>query len=281
MDRTIKTIKRVTKSKTGNSEDCEDAIAVTNNHACVIDGATSIYKYKWDGKSGGQIAAKAIKDKIQTLERDANVNEVINQLTNSISKIYKQRGLYKKLENEPEYRVSASVAIYSIHHNELWLIGDCQALVDSQQITNKKKIDNIMAEARSMYIAIEMMKGKSKKQIMQNDSGRRFIKPLLGNQKWFQNNPNAPDQYVYAAIDGFPVYMDGVLVHNVSKSVDEIVLASDGYPELYHDLEKTERNLSKIIEDDPLFFDRYKSTHGLNTENLMHDDRSFLKIRIE
>jgi len=49
-------------AKTGHDEDCEDAIYIGPHFVAVIDGATSKTERRWDGKTGGRIAAETSSD---------------------------------------------------------------------------------------------------------------------------------------------------------------------------------------------------------------------------
>ena len=57
-------------------------------------------------------------------------------------------------------------------------------------------------------------------------------------------------------------------------------MATDGYPKLYDTLEKSEEYLAHILEYDPLCFQEYKSTKGLQKGNSSFDDRTYIKFTL-
>lgn len=74
----------------------------------------------------------------------------------------------------------------------------------------------------------------------------------------------------------------------------DIILASDGYPELKSTLEESEQALHKILEEDPLLFRQFKSTKGKivkppsfgdhsskKTGATSFDDRTYVRIRTQ
>ena len=48
------------QSKTGILEDCEDKLYIGKHYIAVIDGATSKTQRRWQGETGGRIAAEII-----------------------------------------------------------------------------------------------------------------------------------------------------------------------------------------------------------------------------
>ncbi len=87
--------------------------------------------------------------------------------------------------------------------------------------------------------------------------------------------------HYYAAIDGFSIPDDGVVVEPIPDDVTQIVLASDGYPFLRQSLTESEQCLADLLQRDPLLFRDYKSTKGLVAGNASFDDRAYVKIRLD
>ena len=55
-------------------------------------------------------------------------------------------------------------------------------------------------------------------------------------------------------------------------------LASDGYPVLKGTLAESERELERIINNDPLCIDLYKATKGVMQGYKSFDDRTYIRI---
>ncbi len=98
-----------------------------------------------------------------------------------------------------------------------------------------------------MFLEAEIAKGKTLEELLQNDTGRAFILPLLERQMLFQNNP-AARQYWFSIIDGFEVSDEGIYVQSLPIDIQTIVLASDGYPYLKETLEASEQCLQEVLE---------------------------------
>ena len=97
----------------------------------------------------------------------------------------------------------------------------------------------------------------------------------------FQNNPTAHPLYQFWVLDGFPVSDKGIKIYNIPRQTRQMVLASDGYPDLFPTLQETEMALSRIIEKDPLLMDYHKSTKGVRPGAESFDDhRTYVLIDI-
>ena len=267
-------------SKTGHEETCEDAIYVGSHFVAVIDGATSKTERRWDGKTGGRVAAEVMKEAFDHIPSDATARQAVDILTASIQALYKQHDATEIVQSTPVERAIACFVAVSFERKEVWFVGDCQCLLNQELVQYTKEIDTITTNARSMFLEAEIAQGKSIEDLRQHDTGREFILSLLERQMIFQNNPLL-GQYWFPIIDGFNVPDEGIHVLLLSDNVDMIVLASDGYPYLKDSLEASEQALQDVLQDDPLLFRKYKTTKGLQDGNVSFDDRAYVKIMLK
>ncbi len=237
----------------------------------MVDGATSKTERRWDGKTGGRIAARTLKEAFARIPPDATAREAVDILTAAIKDLYERYQVLETVRTNPVQRATACVVALSFARKEVWFVGDCQCLLNQERILNEKTIDTITANARSMFLEAEIAQGKTIEELLQHDTGRDFILPLLERQMLFQNNP-AASQYGFSIIDGFTVSDEGIRIHPLPAEIQTIVLASDGYPSLKETLEASEKALHEILHGDPLLFRMYKTTKGLNQENVSFDD---------
>ncbi len=269
-------VEQFLKSKTNIQSECEDSIFISDNYAAVIDGATSKSSRKYNNELSGRACSQLLKNALGNLAPKSSVGQTIKYLSETVLSLYKNLGLVEHLKKNPLERASASIIIFSKYRNEIWMVGDCQCLVDKTHYTNKKSIDDLLSNIRSFYIQSEFVLGKTFNSIQETDPGREYILPLLQRQTLFQNSPKK-GEFTYGVIDGFKVPKTEIKVIKLSKP-EEIVLASDGYPKLYPTLKQSESYLNKLIKADPLFYQEYKSTKGLKKGYSSFDDRAFLKV---
>ena len=273
----MKIVEGTLKSRDGNLQNCEDAVVVTDDFACVMDGTTSKSEAVWQEKTSGQMASILISDAVTSLSRNVTREEAINALTSRIADYYRSNKLYDELKKEPIRRFTASVALYSDCRKEIWIIGDVQAKVGQETFGSRIVLEEILANARALFLEMELIRGKTIDELMQVDTGREFIKPLLKGQSLFQNSdPHNP--YSYGVIDGFPVPEPAIKTIRIEKGTEYLILATDGYPFLEPTLEQSERRLEEVLTSDPLCMREYKATKGLKKGTISYDDRAYLKL---
>lgn len=267
-------------AKTGNEETCEDALYIGPHFVAVIDGVTSKTQRRWEGKTGGRIAAEIIKAAFDHIPSDATARQTVDILTAAIQALYKQHEMTDIAQNDAVQRAAACFIALSFARKEIWFVGDCQCLLNQEHMQQTKEIDDITANARSLFLETEITKGKTIEELREQDPGRAFILPLLERQMTFQNNP-AAGQYWFSVIDGFAVPDEGIGVLPLSSDIETVVLASDGYPAVKDSLAASEQTLQEILRDDPLLFRQYKATKGLQPGNVSFDDRAYVKIKLK
>ncbi len=275
----MKLIEKKLVSKSGSLEACEDGIFLNNYFAAVVDGATSKSLKTFEGKSTGKLASELITQSLQNLQPDISRQECFQIINSAVLDWYNENKFTETMLKSPADRLTASVIIYSATKRELWMVGDCQALVSDQLVTNSKLIDSITSNARAMFIESEIKNGKSLDEMRKHDTGRDFITPLLLRQSLFQNT-NSISDLNYTVIDGFFKDHASIKIIPIPAESNEIVLASDGYPFLKNTLKESEAKLEVVLRDDPLMYRLYKSTKGLQVNNISFDDRAYLRLEL-
>ena len=274
-------------------EACEDGMVVTDDFIAVIDGSTSkTPKHLNSDMKNGRYAMMLISEYIrEELKADASVDEFCQGVTAYIyNKVYEKLGVEERLKEHPEERLTASAILYSRTRNEVWMVGDCQAIIAGKLYENGKPYEEKIARKRVELIAQGLSPAEARKQIEP-----LLIKAMLSGQN-----------QTYTVIDGFPVYREGVKVVSVSDSSSvqdsvpasdsvpcsdsasasgtisvsssEIVLASDGYPFLKPSLAASEAALAEQIANDPQNIRSFIATKGIVEGNKSFDDRTYIRF---
>lgn len=272
----VNVVENFLKGKVGNQDLCEDRIVITEHFICIVDGATSKSNFTFSNKSIGTLVGEVIDSAIRKVDHKATSIEFVMYLTNCVKKFYEDNGLLNHMEVSPVDRLSAAICVYSIYRDEIWIVGDCQCLVDGSYYSSSSYIEKINSEVRAIVIELALKEGLTIAQLQENDTGRGFILPILKKQHLFQNAFFA-NKLSYAVIDGFEVDKNKIYKIDTSNS-KSIILASDGYPKLFSTLIESEEYLKNILEIDPLCYSVFKSTKGQYKGNLSFDDRAYLKI---
>lgn len=276
-----------------SQEACEDGMVVTDDFIAVIDGSTSkTPKHLNPDMKNGRYAMMLISEYIrEELKADASVDDFCQGVTAYIyNKVYEKLGVEERLKEHPEERLTASAILYSRTRNEVWMVGDCQAIIDGKLYENGKPYEQEIARKRVELIEQGLSPAEARKQIEP-----LLIKAMLSGQN-----------QTYTVIDGFPIYREGVKVVSVSasssvlnsvpasdsvpcsdsasasdtipSSSSEIVLASDGYPFLKPTLAASEAALAEQIANDPQNIRSFIATKGIVEGNKSFDDRTYIRF---
>lgn len=263
-------------------ESCEDGLVVTADFIAVIDGSTSKTPYHLSpDMKNGRYAMVLISEYIQhELKPESTVEDFCEGVTSYIyNKVYRQQGIEEQMQAHPEERLTASAILYSKAKNEVWMVGDCQAIIGGKLYENNKPFEDIVARRR-----VELIR-----QGFTPQEARKTIEPLLIQAMLEGQNKT------YTVIDGFPIYQKGVKVVSLNapqKNVEtdvadslplptkEIVLASDGYPFLKPTLTESEEALAHLLAYDPQCTHEFIATKGIVVGNKSFDDRTYIRFQI-
>lgn len=263
-------------------ESCEDGLVVTADFIAVIDGSTSKTPHHLSpDMKNGRYAMVLISEYIQhELKPESTVEDFCEGVTSYIyNKVYRQQGIEEQMQAHPEERLTASAILYSKARNEVWMVGDCQAIIDGKLYENNKPFEDIVARRR-----VELIR-----QGFTPQEARKTIEPLLIQAMLEGQNKT------YTVIDGFPIYQKGVKVVSLNapqKNVEtdvadslplptkEIVLASDGYPFLKPTLTESEEALAHLLAYDPQCTHEFIATKGIVVGNKSFDDRTYIRFQI-
>ena len=268
-------------------EACEDGMVITDDFIAVIDGSTSkTPKHLNPDMKNGRYAMMLISEYIrEELKADASVDDFCQGVTAYIyNKVYEKLGVEERLKEHPEERLTASAILYSRTRNEVWMVGDCQAIIAGKLYENGKPYEEKIARKRVELIEQGLSPAEARKQ----------IEPLLIEAMLSGQNQT------YTVIDGFPIYREGVKVvalktKPVSSSIEtyfqeqtkpvsslnEVVLASDGYPFLKPTLAASEAALAEQIANDPQNIHSFIATKGIVEGNKSFDDRTYIRFSPE
>ncbi|MGD1831765.1 MAG: hypothetical protein ACPKOP_00315 [Sphaerochaetaceae bacterium] len=266
------------KGKDTNS--CEDGYTVTDDFIAVVDGATNKSGMKYKDENPGRVAMRLAIETIERLSPSCSALEAFNEINDTLHDFYQKEGILKTVTETPSNRCTASCVIYSNFHRQLWFLGDCTAMIDGNLIQFQKELDSVLANLRSLMINVELSQGATVNQLLDDDVARKYIVPLLNRQAFLQNS-SYECEYTYYVLDGiYPIEQKHIQVVPVPSTTKEIVLSSDGYPQLFPTLKESEEYLQHILEVDPLCYSHFKSTKGMIRENSSYDDRAYIRFKL-
>lgn len=254
-----------------SQETCEDGIVITTHHLAVIDGSTSkTNRSILPGVRNGRLAMLLATQSIEGLPAQATCEEFCQRVTELFAATYESHHYPNDFILEhPEERLTCSAAIFSVSRREVWMIGDCQCLIDGIFYDNPKPMEDANAAKRIAYIREHHL---SESSIREHDEGRDHIINDIIASMHLQNK-------TFSVIDGTPVFIKGVRCIS-AENAHEIVLATDGYPFLYPTLAKSEAVLQNLLLKDPCCLEIYQATKACMKGQQSFDDRAYLRFNI-
>jgi hypothetical protein len=254
--------------------DCEDVLVETDAFVAVIDGATDETGAIFGGRSGGRFAADVIAATIRTLPSSATAREFADQMTSKLREAIRREA--GELDGSTRWPV-ASVACLSAYRRQVWRIGDCSLAVGDRVYPGAKRVDDASYGFRAVVNAALLESGVDLETVLVEDPGARFSKPLYDLQ---QHLANTTGPWGYGCVNGTPVPDEHVEIFDIAANVEEVVLASDGYPEVAASLVETERRLTELLEEDPAAIGAlWKIGKSLKPGAAGPDDRAYVRVR--
>lgn len=297
-------LEQYTHGKHGDPALNEDGLFVGDTYAAVVDGVTSKSTANIWHPTPGVVAHTIALQAIERADADArNATVIMRDMQQRIDSAL--RAQYNMLASaaqsamstaalttaqsatsdqqqfdeayfraHPNDRLQLNAVIYSAQTHEIWLFGDCQAMVNGQAIPTLKRVDALLGELRSFaWQALELGDDHHRDQAA-SDPARELILPFLRLQSNFANQRG---DYGYFVFDGFTDLDYPIRTIRVSPN-DDIVLASDGYPQLHPTLADSETALADLRKHDPHLVHEFKTTKGFQPNLDSFDDRTFLHL---
>ncbi len=261
-------------SKAGNADGGDDKWVVTPHFAAVLDGATDGSDATYDGVGAARFVVQLGVQVIEALPPDVTAHEAVTRMSEAV-----KTGLRETSPNHAPARPPCFVFVmYSAARRELWRVGDPQYLLDGQGHNPEMAVDTVVVKARQLVIQAHLLAGTAVETLRRDDPGREAVKPLLELQTNFMNRADSP--YGYGAISGGEVPAQFVEIIKVPAETHEVVLASDGYPQIYGTLRESEAWLAEVLERDPLLTELHLAAKGWRPENISFDDRAYLRLEL-
>lgn len=269
-----------------HSEDparCEDVI-VTGDLYAVIDGATdkSGLSYTWRGEhvTSGRFAALCLAERLRSLDPGLTPAAAAAELTAALDD-----ALTAQHPNLPAtHRPAASAAVFNPHREEIWWFGDCRHAIRRDdghvhQTRPELPVDAATSTARAAYLAALTAAGHGWDPASGTpDPGRAFILPLLTRQGALANHTGP---FGHSAFNGTPIPRH-LIGQAATDGAVEIVLASDGYPDLAPNgrlrRADAETHLADALTADPACIGPLRGTKAMTAGLRSFDDRAWLHL---
>lgn len=249
-------------------------MAISDDFICVIDGSTSKTPRRHHPTlSNGRYCMTLISEVVKSMPADTSMEVFCDMITAKIRSAYADDDL-PRLKEHPEERLTASCIVYSRLRREIWMVGDCQCLMDGTLYENPKPYELSHAEKRIGVLETLIAQGHSVDDLCADDLGRTAVVQDIIDSMQMQN-------VTYSVADGFPILMAKVVKINITHGPMDIVFASDGYPFVLPTLKESEEALDCQRRNDPLNMHTFKATKAFIPGNNSFDDRTYVRFSVQ
>ncbi|MBP9802272.1 hypothetical protein KBC40_01635 [Patescibacteria group bacterium] len=258
-------LKVQTFSQGKTAERNEDYFDYNKKNFVIADGSTDKSGRKYQGKTGGEIAAQLVVK--SALSSDLNGVELIKFLNKKLANLYKKLGINKDIA-QAQYRFTCACIVVRLIKEEIIItyLGNLGFRINAKNTYQEKiPIDLANAKLRAKYI----------KKTSDIKGSRDHIMPLLFKELEYQNHPT--HHLGYGFIDGTNTPAKFIKVFKYpSDDVNLIELFTDGYfiTPTGTTIDDWEKGAAKVEKEDPDKWKKYKSTKS-------KDDRTVAIIQLK
>ena len=272
----MKIIEQFTQGKTGDAAKNEDSIAVTKDFIAVFDGVTSRAGFMLQEMSTGCFASRALVAALEKLPADIDAYSAVE----SLNKTLKEKSeAAAKAEGKHFAEVwawpAAALLVYSRSKKQIWRVADSTLVIDGKANYRNFPQEQTVAELRRAFLCAKIAKGMTEEQLRDDDISWDLITPIIKELKVFANYDGP---FGYGVLNGSPVPRVHIEVFP-APDAREIILASDGYLEVFGTLTETEAALKRVVTEDPLMYKIRPQVKGVKRGNLSFDDRSYIRFQ--
>lgn len=272
----MKIIEQFTQGKTGDETKNEDCIAVTNDFIGVFDGVTSRAGFTLKGGSTGCFASRLLAEELKTLPADIDAYAAVA----SLNKTLKEKSEAAAREEGKEFVETwswpaSALLVYSRARKEVWRVADSTFIADGKAHYRFFPQEQTVADLRRAFLCAKIAKGATEAQLLDDDISWDLITPIIRELKVFANYDGP---FGYGVLNGSSVPQAHIEVFPATDA-KEIILASDGYIEVFGTLAETEKVLKRTVAEDPLMYKLHPQVKGVKKGHLSFDDRSYIRFQ--
>lgn len=279
----MRVIEEFLQGKTGDEALNEDRIAVTDHFVGLFDGATSRAGVPLAGMTLGRFASQAVAEELQRLPAGIDARGAIDHLTQALRQRTEEAAAAEGRNFDADWSAPATAAlIYSKARGEIWRVADSTFIVDGGEPNMRFFAqERVWCDLRRAWLQAQMVRGHSVEDLLENDRSWQMLSALIGELKVFANSDHAmAHPYGFGVLNGAHVPDRYIEVYDAADA-QEIVFASDGYPEVLRDLQATEDALRRTIAEDPLMYRIHPQVKGVRHGWVSYDDRSYIRFSVK
>jgi len=254
---------------------CEDIIVAADNFVAVIDGASDATGASFNGLTGGRLAAEAVADAIRGLPTATDARTFADTLSEAVRESV--AAVAGDLGPDVRWPVAVAACV-SRETRQVWRVGDCNIVIGGVFHPGEVGVDGASCRFRAAVNTALVNQGMSVSEIIETDPGHKAARVLIDQQ---QHLANRVSPWGFGCFNGQRVPDEYLEIIAIPETATEVVLASDGYPEVRGSLAATEAALRALIERDPAAMsEMWAMGKPMKPGANAPDDRAYLRLTV-
>ena len=255
---------------------CEDIIVVTGDFSAVIDGASDATGARFDGRSGGRLAAEVVANAVSVLPADAGARSFADSLSDALAAAV--TAMVGTLGPDTRWPVAVLTCV-SAHRRQVWRIGDGNVVIGGTPHLGLSRIDEAAYSFRAATNAALLARGMPLHELIESDPGAAAVRILSDNQ---QNLTNKVSRWGRGSINGSRVPDEYIEILPIPDGPTEVILTTDGFPVPLATLAESEAELAEMVSRDPAAVDElWAIGKPMKSGANAPDDRAYLRLTID
>lgn len=260
---------RFVLGKSAAPETCEDVVVATQRFVGVIDSYSGFAPCDGPQTFGRRIALATLAA-FRQARPQADIEAIVADASARVRALKEDAGLALARTG------GCFFCVVDVAADAIYRVGDCWFAIDG--IANRVVLaaEQPLTALRAAYLHACLLGGASVAALMRDAPDVQLLLEYRRMKDHFANR--ADTACGYGVINGGDVPAAYIERHAIPSSAAAVAIGSDGYPIAGASLEVVERELQRLLAQDPLMIGESPAPKGLVDGNVSFDDRCFVRV---
>lgn len=228
---------KILESFEANHPLTKSIIVDTEDFIGIIDATGPKSHHRLTQHLTSEVLQEILFDTIASSNDIDKPEDLLKKINLRIIHYYNQHDIFSEILLHPELRMTANLILVNRKLQQLWIFGQGQFIAEDELFQIKYPVTQMVLSLRQ-----QIYQNYKSESAEDNRKIEADMSPFLISISQFQNKPESYSNLSFGVIDGFD--MPGEFIHIIGlKQINELVLATKGYPKIWNTLAETEEQL--------------------------------------